>query len=95
MDQKGEKTNESSKVNKSKSENKEKDKENLSFQLFEHFRIIDVLGIYPKKQSKNIITIEFISCANKAKSSIIADLITDVDSKTLISKIKSLSKNKN
>jgi len=61
--------------------------------MIEHFKINDVLGIYPKKQSKNIITIEFFSY-NKAKSSITADLITDVDSKTLISKIKSLSKNK-
>ena len=68
-------------------------KENLSFQLIEHFKITDILGIYPKKQSKNIVTIEFISY-NKSKSSIIADLITDADSKTLITKIKNnLKKN--
>jgi hypothetical protein len=68
-----------------------KEKDNLVFQLMEHFKIQDVIGIFPKKQSKNIITIEFIS-SKKLKCSITADLITDVDSKTLIGKIKTLSK---
>jgi hypothetical protein len=52
------------------------------------------LGIYPKKFSKNIITIDFI-CFNKTKSSITVDLITDIDSKTLTSKIKKSIKENN
>ena len=63
----------------------------MIFQLVEQFKIIDVLGIYPKKFSKNIITIDFNSF-NKDKSSITVDLITDTDSKDLTTKIKKLIK---
>ena len=72
------------------------DRENdgLSFILLETIRISDIITIITRKQTKNIVTIQFTSM-NYGKTSIIIDLITDIDSKSFITKTKQfIEKNK-
>jgi hypothetical protein len=60
--------------------------ESLSFILLETIRISDIFSILTKKQTKNVVTLQFTSM--NGKSTLIIDLITDIDSKSFISKTK-------
>jgi hypothetical protein len=72
----------------------EKDNDSLSFILIETIRISDIITIITRKQSKNIVNIQFTSM-DYGKTSIIIDLITDIDSKSFITKTKQfIEKNK-
>lgn len=69
--------------------------EGLSFVLIEVIKITEIITIITRKQTKNIVTIQFTSDLF-GKTQIIIDLITDVDSKSFISKTKSIiEKDKN
>lgn len=66
--------------------------ENLVFALIECIKIKDVITIITKKQTKSIITLHYTS-ESIGKSSIIIDLITDIDSKNFITKTKQIIEN--
>ena len=57
------------------------------FLLIESIKICNIATIITKKNTKNIVTIQFYSDLF-GKSSLIIDLITDADSKGFISKTK-------
>lgn len=59
----------------------------MKFLLIESFKIDEIVSIMTKKQAKNIISIE-VNRKNNINSMIIVDLITDMDSKTFITKTK-------
>jgi hypothetical protein len=59
----------------------------LSFILLETIQICDIITIVTRKQTKNIVTIQFTSI-NYGKTNMVIDLITDNDSKSFITKTK-------
>jgi hypothetical protein len=63
--------------------------ESLSFVLIECIKIHEIITIITRKQTKNVVTIQFTSDLF-GKTSIVIDLITDIDSKSFISKTKAL-----
>jgi len=62
------------------------------FALIEVIKINDIITIITKKQTKSIVTLQYTS-GNYGKTSIILDLITDVDSKNFITKTKQIIEN--
>jgi hypothetical protein len=60
--------------------------DSLSFILLETIRICDIFMILTKKQTKNVVTLQFTSM--NGKSTLVIDLITDNDSKSFITKTK-------
>ena len=67
--------------------------ESLSFVLIESIKIQEIITIITRKQTKNIVTIQFTSDLF-GKTSIVIDLITDIDSKSFITKTKAIIENK-
>ncbi len=84
-------TSESTRDSKELKETKSSHNENesLSFILIECIKIIEIITIITRKQTKNVVTIQFTSDLF-GKTSIVIDLITDIDSKSFISKTKTL-----
>jgi len=75
--------------NVSNKSNLKNENESLSFVLIESIKICEIITIITRKQTKNIVTIQFTSDLF-GKTSIIIDLITDIDSKSFISKTKQI-----
>ena len=63
--------------------------ESLSFVLIECIKIQEIITIITRKQTKNVVTIQFTSDLF-GKTSIVIDLITDIDSKSFITKTKAI-----
>jgi hypothetical protein len=80
-------TRDSKEINETKSIHNEN--ESLSFILIECIKINEIITIITRKQTKNVVTIQFTSDLF-GKTSIVIDLITDIDSKSFISKTKNL-----
>lgn len=63
--------------------------ETLQFLMIEQIKILNIISIERKKQTKNIVKI-FFSSDEDQKMSISLDLITEMDSRVFISKIKQI-----